>query len=162
MECRFVYVPCCHDQALIRLRSACGMFCSSVLHEHLVPDWRQSGCGRRASWCRHDGYFVDLFVRESNNLAITMYTKLGYSTYRRVLGYYSGTEDALGTLVPPAVDCPGHNRQLSSMECQPTRQTHQLVSSCCLCRHEESHAERCGQGIYRSFAKADSPRRTRV
>lgn len=43
----------------------------------------------------HNAYFVDLFVRASNDLAIGMYTKLGYSTYRRVLHYYSGAEDAL-------------------------------------------------------------------
>mmetsp|Transcript_5797 Transcript_5797/g.16570 ORF Transcript_5797/g.16570 Transcript_5797/m.16570 type:complete len:175 (+) Transcript_5797:247-771(+) len=42
----------------------------------------------------HDAYFVDLFVRSSNKLAIQMYTKLGYTLYRRVLGYYSGEEDA--------------------------------------------------------------------
>mmetsp|Transcript_7307 Transcript_7307/g.30267 ORF Transcript_7307/g.30267 Transcript_7307/m.30267 type:complete len:174 (-) Transcript_7307:168-689(-) len=41
-----------------------------------------------------DAYFVDLFVRVSNALAIGMYERLGYSVYRRVLGYYSGTEDA--------------------------------------------------------------------
>jgi hypothetical protein len=37
-------------------------------------------------------------VRDSNKLAIGMYEKLGYATYRRVLGYYSGkdAEDALG------------------------------------------------------------------
>ncbi|KAK7254026.1 N-terminal peptidyl-methionine acetyltransferase [Aureococcus anophagefferens] len=28
------------------------------------------------------------------NLAISMYTRFGYSVYRRVIGYYSGTEDA--------------------------------------------------------------------
>jgi len=43
----------------------------------------------------HDGYFVDLFVRKSNHLAIGWYKKMGYSVYRRVLGYYSGEEDAL-------------------------------------------------------------------
>lgn len=42
----------------------------------------------------HDAYFVDLFVRSSNVVAISMYEKLGYSVYRRVLGYYSGEEDA--------------------------------------------------------------------
>jgi N-terminal acetyltransferase B complex catalytic subunit len=44
-----------------------------------------------------DTYFVDLFVRASNHLAINMYEQFGYSTYRRVLGYYSGElpEDAL-------------------------------------------------------------------
>eukprot|EP01127_Copromyxa_protea_P001868 TRINITY_DN11777_c0_g1_i1.p1 TRINITY_DN11777_c0_g1~~TRINITY_DN11777_c0_g1_i1.p1 ORF type:complete len:193 (-),score=22.81 TRINITY_DN11777_c0_g1_i1:13-570(-) len=35
----------------------------------------------------YDGWFVDLFVRASN-IAIDMYTKLGYVTYRRVLDYY--------------------------------------------------------------------------
>jgi N-terminal acetyltransferase B complex catalytic subunit len=41
-------------------------------------------------------YFVDLFVRASNSLAIQMYTQLGYVIYRRVLGYYNGDipEDA--------------------------------------------------------------------
>lgn len=45
----------------------------------------------------YNAYFVDLFVRASNILAIKMYEKFGYSTYRRVLGYYSGElpEDAL-------------------------------------------------------------------
>eukprot|EP01112_Ceratiomyxa_fruticulosa_P005312 TRINITY_DN1592_c0_g1_i5.p1 TRINITY_DN1592_c0_g1~~TRINITY_DN1592_c0_g1_i5.p1 ORF type:complete len:196 (-),score=34.04 TRINITY_DN1592_c0_g1_i5:119-640(-) len=43
----------------------------------------------------YDGYFVDLFVRASNTIAIDMYHKFGYSVYRRVLDYYSGEEDAL-------------------------------------------------------------------
>ena len=45
----------------------------------------------------NNAYFVDLFVRASNTLAISMYQKFGYVTYRRVLGYYSGElpEDAL-------------------------------------------------------------------
>ena len=42
----------------------------------------------------HDCYFVDLFVRRSNSVAIKMYQKFGYSVYRTVLGYYSGEEDA--------------------------------------------------------------------
>lgn len=55
--------------------------------------------------CRHDAYFVDLFVRKSNDLAIQLYTKLGYTTYRTVLGYYSGKEDALGaSLVCPCTE----------------------------------------------------------
>lgn len=41
----------------------------------------------------YDGYFVDLFVRVSNSLAIGMYEKFGYSVYRRVLGYYSSADD---------------------------------------------------------------------
>lgn len=52
---------------------------------------------------RHDAYFVDLFVRASNDLAIGLYKALGYSVYRRVLEYYGsgrgGGEDALGKVV---------------------------------------------------------------
>ena len=43
---------------------------------------------------KYDGYFVDLFVRMSNAVAISMYHSFGYSIYRQVLGYYSGEEDA--------------------------------------------------------------------
>ena len=42
----------------------------------------------------HNGFFVDLFVRVSNAVAISMYEKFGYSVYRRVLEYYTGEEDA--------------------------------------------------------------------
>mmetsp|Transcript_29152 Transcript_29152/g.69410 ORF Transcript_29152/g.69410 Transcript_29152/m.69410 type:complete len:176 (-) Transcript_29152:275-802(-) len=40
----------------------------------------------------YNAYFVDLFVRASNSLAISMYEKFGYIKYRRVLGYYSGDD----------------------------------------------------------------------
>lgn len=40
----------------------------------------------------YNAYFVDLFVRASNSLAIGMYEKFGYINYRRVLGYYAGDE----------------------------------------------------------------------
>lgn len=41
-------------------------------------------------------YFIDLFVRSSNTIAIEMYEKRGYIVYRRVIGYYTGemAEDA--------------------------------------------------------------------
>lgn len=32
----------------------------------------------------HNGYFVDLFVRKSNSVAINMYEKFGYIKYREV------------------------------------------------------------------------------
>jgi N-terminal acetyltransferase B complex catalytic subunit len=41
----------------------------------------------------HRGYFVDLFVRCSNKIAIGMYKSMGYSVYRRVLKYYSGPHE---------------------------------------------------------------------
>jgi len=40
----------------------------------------------------HHGYFVDLFVRVSNKVAIGMYERMGYVIYRRILDYY-GDED---------------------------------------------------------------------
>lgn len=40
----------------------------------------------------YNAFFVDLFVRASNALAIDMYQKFGYVQYRRVLGYYSGED----------------------------------------------------------------------
>lgn len=37
----------------------------------------------------HRAWFVDLFVRASNSVAIGFYEKLGYCIHRTVAGYYS-------------------------------------------------------------------------
>lgn len=60
--------------------------CPSLMKYHSVFGYRKR--------C----YFVDLFVRVSNKIAINMYTNLGYIVYRTVLEYYSGDpdEDAYG------------------------------------------------------------------
>ncbi|XP_065194265.1 N-alpha-acetyltransferase 20-like [Sycon ciliatum] len=42
---------------------------------------------------RKNTFFVDLFVRVSNKVAVGMYKQLGYHIYRTVLGYYSGDPD---------------------------------------------------------------------
>jgi hypothetical protein len=73
----------------------------------VAPEFRRLGLAKKlmdylenVSVELYDGYFVDLFVRVSNSLAIGMYEKFGYSVYRRVLGYYSSAddgEDAFGT-----------------------------------------------------------------
>ncbi|EKX54063.1 hypothetical protein GUITHDRAFT_156912 [Guillardia theta CCMP2712] len=67
----------------------------------VAPEFRRIGLAHHLmneleeiSEKKHDGYFVDLFVRVSNTLAINMYQKFGYSIYRTVIGYYSGEEDA--------------------------------------------------------------------
>ncbi|KAG7193732.1 N-terminal acetyltransferase [Scheffersomyces spartinae] len=39
----------------------------------------------------YDTLFVDLFVKVTNSLAYKMYKGLGYSVYRRVIGYYGRT-----------------------------------------------------------------------
>ncbi|EPQ07612.1 N-alpha-acetyltransferase 20, NatB catalytic subunit [Myotis brandtii] len=36
-------------------------------------------------------FFVDLFVRVSNQVAVNMYKQLGYSVYRTVIEYYSAS-----------------------------------------------------------------------
>nr|XP_013800689.1 PREDICTED: N-alpha-acetyltransferase 20-like isoform X2 [Apteryx mantelli mantelli] len=55
----------------------------------------------RANGLQKGGFFVDLFVRVSNQVAVNMYKQLGYSVYRTVLEYYSASngepdEDAYG------------------------------------------------------------------
>jgi N-terminal acetyltransferase B complex catalytic subunit len=76
------------------------------------PEFRRLGVAKKlmreleeVSQVVYNGFFVDLFVRASNSLAIQMYNRLGYVVYRRVLGYYSGAEeeDAFGMepLTPP-------------------------------------------------------------
>lgn len=42
-----------------------------------------------------NAWFVDLFVRASNEIAKELYRKMGYSVYRRVKDYYNDGEDAL-------------------------------------------------------------------
>ncbi|XJO71431.1 hypothetical protein BDV3_000948 [Batrachochytrium dendrobatidis] len=70
----------------------------------VAPEFRRLGLARtlmnfleRVSEKVYNTYFVDLFVRSSNSLAIGMYENFGYTTYRRVLDYYTGhdPEDAL-------------------------------------------------------------------
>lgn len=45
-----------------------------------------SPCANSRRWdvCRYDGYFNDLYVRISNNVAVNMYKKFGYVIYRQV------------------------------------------------------------------------------
>ncbi|DAZ98533.1 TPA: hypothetical protein N0F65_007032, partial [Lagenidium giganteum] len=66
----------------------------------VAPEFRRLGLARKlmdylenVSIELYDGYFVDLFVRVSNSVAIGMYERFGYSVYRRVLGYYSSEDD---------------------------------------------------------------------
>lgn len=39
----------------------------------------------------HEVLFVDLFVKVTNNVARQLYENLGYSVFRRVIGYYGST-----------------------------------------------------------------------
>ena len=72
----------------------------------VAPEFRRLGLAKylmdyleRVSDQQYHAYFVDLYVRASNAVAIEMYEKLGYKPYRQVVEYYMGEEDALGTAV---------------------------------------------------------------
>ena len=79
----------------------------------VAPAYRRRGLARRLMEALEresgagDCFFVDLFVRASNAAAIAMYGKMGYTVYRRVLGYYSGSEDALDMRKALAADTAG-------------------------------------------------------
>ena len=67
----------------------------------VAPEFRRIGLARRLmDWLeevsekRYKAWFVDLFVRASNTVAIGMYQKFGYVKYRGVIGYYGDEEDA--------------------------------------------------------------------
>jgi N-terminal acetyltransferase B complex catalytic subunit len=79
----------------------------------VAPDYRRLGLAKtmmdeleRVTTTVYRGYFVDLYVRVSNEIAIGMYEGMGYSVYRRVVEYYSATmpeekdEDAFGEYFP--------------------------------------------------------------
>ncbi|XP_058790724.1 N-alpha-acetyltransferase 20 isoform X2 [Phymastichus coffea] len=65
----------------------------------VAPDYRRLGLAATLMTFLEDvsekkqAYFVDLFVRVSNKVAIRMYQQLGYIIYRTVLEYYSGDPD---------------------------------------------------------------------
>ncbi|KAF2655035.1 N-acetyltransferase [Lophiostoma macrostomum CBS 122681] len=48
----------------------------------------------------NSAWFVDLFVRASNDIAIDLYRKMGYSVFRRVANYYNDDEDAFDMRKP--------------------------------------------------------------
>lgn len=65
----------------------------------VAPEYRRLGvAGVLMNWLeeiseKKDAWFVDLYVRVSNTVAICMYKSLGYIVYRTVLEYYSGDPD---------------------------------------------------------------------
>lgn len=61
----------------------------------VAPEYRRLGLARKmmnllemVSDESYKGFFVDLYVRCANLVAINMYEGLGYSVYRRVREYY--------------------------------------------------------------------------
>jgi len=69
----------------------------------VAPQFRRQGLAKAlmayleevtTKW--HDAYFVDLFVRPSNNVAVGFYKQLGYEVYRTVAGYYGSSDGSNG------------------------------------------------------------------
>ncbi|KAH8826898.1 N-acetyltransferase [Flagelloscypha sp. PMI_526] len=61
----------------------------------VAPEYRRLGLARKMvelleyiSDNVYRGYFVDLYVRCTNQVAVDMYERMGYSVYRRVREYY--------------------------------------------------------------------------
>eukprot|EP00922_Rhytidocystis_sp_ex-Travisia-forbesii_P048044 GHVS01071576.1.p1 GENE.GHVS01071576.1~~GHVS01071576.1.p1 ORF type:complete len:197 (+),score=50.65 GHVS01071576.1:880-1470(+) len=81
----------------------------------VAPEMRRTGLARRlmeevleaVSEKVFGCYYVDLFVRVSNTTAIDFYRKLGYSVFRTVRKYYSGSEDAFDMRKALAADPEG-------------------------------------------------------
>ncbi|KAL9604850.1 MAG: hypothetical protein Q9219_000298 [cf. Caloplaca sp. 3 TL-2023] len=69
----------------------------------VAPQYRQIGLAKRLTAqldraCEQENaWFMDLFVRVSNKTAINMYKKMGYSVFRRVVGYYSDDPTGKGS-----------------------------------------------------------------
>ncbi|EEH37891.1 N-acetyltransferase [Paracoccidioides lutzii Pb01] len=61
----------------------------------IAPAWRRLGYARRLTESLervsdiNDAWFVDLYVRAGNTIAVGMYKGMGYSVFRRVVNYYS-------------------------------------------------------------------------
>lgn len=61
----------------------------------VAPSWRRLGHARRLTERLERGsdvnnaWFVDLYVRAGNKVAVDMYRGMGYSVFRRVVNYYS-------------------------------------------------------------------------
>ncbi|KAH7126862.1 acyl-CoA N-acyltransferase, partial [Dendryphion nanum] len=66
----------------------------------IAPSARRLGHATRLSAAleqasdTNNAWFVDLFVRASNEIAKELYHKMGYSVYRTVVNYYNDGEDA--------------------------------------------------------------------
>ncbi|KAL8948131.1 MAG: hypothetical protein Q9222_005655 [Ikaeria aurantiellina] len=69
----------------------------------VAPQYRQMGLAKQLTAhldraCEEENaWFMDLFVRVSNQTAINMYKKMGYSVYRRVVDYYSDDPTGKGS-----------------------------------------------------------------
>ncbi|RAL08190.1 peptide alpha-N-acetyltransferase complex B subunit NAT3 [Aspergillus homomorphus CBS 101889] len=76
----------------------------------VAPAWRRLGHARRLTERLergsdiNDAWFVDLYVRAGNKVAVDMYKGMGYSVFRRVVGYYSDDPSGMSETGEDAFD----------------------------------------------------------
>lgn len=95
----------------------------------VAPEYRRLSLARKmmnllemVSDETYKGWFVDLYVRCTNQVAIQMYEGLGYSVYRRVREYYGSL--GLGRAAKDEEDAFGESR--------PLRLACQIIYAVCL------------------------------
>ncbi|XP_076011148.1 N-alpha-acetyltransferase 20 isoform X1 [Genypterus blacodes] len=95
-------VTCLTGPLLTVMGKAEGSVAREEWHGHVTalsvaPEFRRLGLAAKLMEMleeiseRKGGFFVDLFVRVSNQVAVNMYKRLGYSVYRTVIEYYSAS-----------------------------------------------------------------------
>ncbi|OJJ86602.1 peptide alpha-N-acetyltransferase complex B subunit NAT3 [Aspergillus glaucus CBS 516.65] len=76
----------------------------------VAPAWRRLGFARRLTERLERGsdinnaWFVDLYVRAGNKVAVDMYKGMGYSVFRRVVNYYSDDPSGMSETGEDAYD----------------------------------------------------------
>ncbi|NXK84692.1 NAA20 acetyltransferase, partial [Amazona guildingii] len=96
------YRWCCADAVFTVMGKAEGSVAREEWHGHVTalsvaPEFQRLGLAAKLVELLEEisekkgGFFVDLFVRVSNQVAVNMYKQLGYSVYRTVLEYYSAS-----------------------------------------------------------------------
>lgn len=92
-------------------------------------------------------------MRASNDMGINLYKRLGYTTYRRVLGYYSNVEDALGAIsgLPAGPVSIVMHRLIARQGAEPSLRC---------CRYEKSNGSGHEEGVSRAVEEGCHSRRT--
>lgn len=110
-ETSFVYNRNAYGYMIGKLEEKEGVVSAHISAITVAPGHRRNSFGRlcmnvmEMNGNLYGAYFVDLYVRKDNIPAIRFYKKLGYTVYRKVLGYYVDSgEDALDMRKSLALD----------------------------------------------------------
>lgn len=109
-QTRFIIVICSPHVVIGKAEGQGTEWHGHVTAITVAPEYRHLSLGRKLmkslemiSDEAYRGFFVDLYVRCNNTVAIAMYEALGYSVFRRVREYYGSVgpgekdkEDAFG------------------------------------------------------------------